>query len=288
MTLNFYTIGDWGKITTNLLNIAESMDEQSHIIKPDFILSLGDNFYPEGVLNTNDSKWSDYYTNVFTGSNLYCPWYAILGNHDYQGNPDAQVNYYLEKKDSRWIMPSRYYSVTYKFGDKTIQIVAIDTVEIALLTSSLLMTDHQIKSSNINHNSKNNQLIWLENILSQSTADWLIVMGHYNLYTAGYHGSNHEMIRILKPLFVKYHIDMYICGHCHNLEHLTDHNIEYIVSGSGTKNGLVGKIFQSKFGSGSCGYTIHQINNNIMTTSFLDQFSTVLYSFNIEQKRNKN
>jgi acid phosphatase len=286
MSFNFYTIGDWGKLNKSLLNVANSMDLMSLKIKPDCILSLGDNFYPNGVSSTDDPLWNSVYTNVFKGTNLSCPWYSILGNHDYLSNPNAQIDYYTEKKDSRWTMPAKYYSIIYQLENKKVQIVALDTVELGILTSATLISEKQLNKTGINMESRNVQIKWLDNVLSTSDADWLIVMGHYNMYTAGYHESNHELISLLKPMFVKYNVDMYLCGHCHNLEHLSDSNIEYIVSGSGAKTGNVGKIFQSKYGTGENGYTIHQINNSVMTTLFINQESKILYQFELKQKRN--
>ena len=51
MSIVFYTIGDWGKMSNNLLNVAKSMDtiSKKEEYRPNFILSLGDNFYPDGV-----------------------------------------------------------------------------------------------------------------------------------------------------------------------------------------------------------------------------------------------
>lgn len=88
-----------------------------------FVVSTGDNFYMRGVKNDGDPLWKTVYTDVgahqthlsslfqhppiltaallilsshvwllqrFGGINL--PWYAILGEHDHYGNPDAQVS----------------------------------------------------------------------------------------------------------------------------------------------------------------------------------------------------
>jgi hypothetical protein len=154
------------------------------------------------------------------------------------------------------------------------------------MTSLSLIGENSLTKYNINRESKIKQLEWLECQLKNSNADWLIVIGHYNLYTGGYHGSNNYLINLLKPLFVKYKVDMYICGHCHNLEHLTDAGIEYIISGSGSKRGDVGKIFQSKFSYGDNGYTIHKIIDNTMTVLFINEKSEILYTFDLEQKRN--
>ena len=289
MSIVFYSIGDWGKKTDGLYNVAESMDIMSNDsqYKPNFILSLGDNFYPDGVQSTIDPKWKEIYSDIFTGKNLYCPWYSILGNHDYGTNPKAQIDYYLQKKDKRWVMPSRYYHVIHNFENKKILIICLDTIELDLITSARFVNNSVLKANGINYASSRKQLKWLEKILSNNTnVDWSLVIGHYNLYTAGYHGSNNNLINLLKPIFIKYKVDMYLSGHCHNLEHLKDNGIEYIVSGAGAKSGNNSKIFQSIFSYGECGYTIHKISNNIMTTLFINEKSEIIYSFDLPQKRN--
>ena len=288
MSIIFYTIGDWGKMSNNLLNVAKSMDTMSNKeeYRPNFILSLGDNFYPDGVESSEDEKWEKIFRNVFTGRYLYCPWYSILGNHDYGINPQAQIDYYKEKKDNRWIMPSRYYNVIHTYGNKKIEIICLDTNELDLITSKYFVQQEVFDLMEINNISSKKQLNWLEKTLMNSTADWLIVISHFNLYTAGHHGSNNNLIGMLKPLFIKYKVDMHISGHCHNLEHLVDNNIQYIVSGSGSKNGPIGKIFQSKFGYGDNGYTIHKIVDNKMEILFINEKSEVVYNFDLLQKRN--
>ena len=71
-------IGDWGRKTNNLINVAKSMDKLSQSYKPYFILSLGDNFYPNGVKDSNDPKWNELYTDIFTGKYLFCPMIMLV------------------------------------------------------------------------------------------------------------------------------------------------------------------------------------------------------------------
>jgi tartrate-resistant acid phosphatase type 5 len=195
----------------------------------------------------------------------------------------------LESRDTRWTMPWRYYHVTKKYDNFIIQIVCIDTVQLDLISAPGLLPREVIRREGLAQSVSDTQLVWIEETLAASTADWLIVIGHYPIYTGGYHGSNRNLINLLKPLFIKYKVDMYIAGHCHNLEHLTDSGIEYVISGSGAKTGETNRIYQTKFNYGSNGYTIHEINKNILKTSFIDSFSSqVLYSFEQEQKRNLN
>jgi tartrate-resistant acid phosphatase type 5 len=287
MSIVFYSIGDWGKVNSALEATATSMDLISRIKQPSFILSLGDNFYPDGVESSTDEQWETTFRQIFTGKNLYCSWYSVLGNHDYLLNPQAQIDYYLEKRDMRWVMPYKYYYVTKTYENFTIQLVCIDTVQLDLISAPSLLPKEVIRREELSQSKSDTQLAWIEETLAASTADWLIVMGHYNLYTGGWHGSNRNLINLLKPLFTKYKVDMYLSGHCHNLEHLSDSGIEYVISGAGAKKGYTSRIYQTKFNYESNGYTIHEINKNILKTSFIDSYtSEVLYSFEQERKRN--
>ena len=47
----------------------------------------------------------------------------------------------------------------------------------------------------------------------------------------------------------------------------------------------MGKIFQSKFGYGDNGYTIHKIIDNNMEILFINEKSEVIYKFDISEKR---
>ncbi len=50
---------------------------------------------------------------------------------------------------------------------------------------------------------------------------WLIVAGHYPIYSAGSNGDINELKQNLLPLLLEYKIDAYISGHDHISEHLT-------------------------------------------------------------------
>lgn len=69
----------------------------------------------------------------------------------------------------------------------------------------------------------NNQLKYIETQLKQAAVEqptWLIVVGHYPVYSAGEHGDNAELKAYLQPLLEKYNVDAYFCGHDHISEHL--------------------------------------------------------------------
>lgn len=289
MSLTFYSIGDWGEEGEILNNVAESMNNYSNQYPPKFVLALGDNFYPYGVVDIDDNLWFTTYKNIFTSPNLDCKWFPVLGNHDYLGNAFTQLEYFYKFKDTRWTMPSKYY--TYSFKNKkdiTIQIIAIDTILLAIETSNLFIPNYLLNFNDVSIIAKQIHFEWLINTLKESTADWLIIFGHYNLYSGSSHQNNYEMINLLKALFIEYNIDLYICGHCHCFEHIVDENIHYIVSGSGSKSDNVSNLDNTLFCSSSNGFTKYHIKNNKMFIDFIDSNSNVIYQTVINKKRNIN
>ena len=80
--LNFFFFGDWGhgNATSTLSTlgfageqevIAAQVNAYSDIIKPDFFVALGDNFYNIGTSSVTDPQWTTSYTNVYTAQGTY-------------------------------------------------------------------------------------------------------------------------------------------------------------------------------------------------------------------------
>lgn len=59
---------------------------------------------------------------------------------------------------------------------------------------------------------------WLKTTLEKSNADWLIVAGHYPVYSIAEHGSTDCLVQQLKPMLVANNVALYINGHDHNLQ----------------------------------------------------------------------
>ncbi len=49
-------------------------------------------------------------------------------------------------------------------------------------------------------------------------APYLLVNGHFPVYSVAEHGPTACLIERLRPLLHKYHATAYICGHDHNLQ----------------------------------------------------------------------
>jgi DNA repair exonuclease SbcCD nuclease subunit len=85
-------IGDWGDGSSNQTATAQAMGTYANSINAQFVVSLGDNFYGDGVESSTDQLWTKYFTNIYSSASLKIPWYAILGNHDVYFKNTNQVN----------------------------------------------------------------------------------------------------------------------------------------------------------------------------------------------------
>ena len=92
---NFFALGDWGHADL-CAPLADAMSQWIQLNpdqKPLFILSLGDNFYPKGVVDVESKRFDDTWRVFVEREELKVPWRLVLGNHDYSGNPDAQIQF---------------------------------------------------------------------------------------------------------------------------------------------------------------------------------------------------
>jgi tartrate-resistant acid phosphatase type 5 len=120
----FYSIGDWGVRGFAAIDgghnfpgsaqmaVAKQMRCLARDYRPEFIGTLGDNFYGSGVKSVDDVqwqyKWNDVYlhssnnnSNGNSNSLQRIKWFAALGDHDHCGNVQAQIDYH-NKKNYLW------------------------------------------------------------------------------------------------------------------------------------------------------------------------------------------
>jgi len=268
--LTFITLGDWGITNQHQLYVAKQLSLAAAVIKPAFIISMGDNFYEDGITSLDDPQWKSKFENVYNAKSLMVPWYIILGNHDWNGNTTAELAYTQYDKNGRWIFPNYFYSQTFYLDNTqttSMQIVFVDTY----------MLDYGSPS-------RDQSLIWVESVLSNSTANWLFVVGHYTMVTGGEHGPTPSLMADLLPLLTKYNVDAYICGHDHTLQLLKTGNLHYYVSGNGAKDqGTLSPTSQTLFNTTLNGFMTHRIrtdNSELpMEVRIIDEQGDMLYMY---------
>ena len=58
---------------------------------------------------------------------------------------------------------------------------------------------------------------------------------HHLVWSIGEHGPTDVLVKSLRPLLEKYHVNAYFCGHDHSMQHLReeDSNVDYFLVGAG-------------------------------------------------------
>ncbi|KAL4237006.1 Tartrate-resistant acid phosphatase type 5 [Mactra antiquata] len=238
-SLRFLAMGDWGGLpfypydTPFEVAVAKQMASVTETYKSSFNLALGDNFYFSGVKNVEDKRFQQTFEDVFHYEALYNPWYLVAGNHDHHGNVSAQIAY--SNISERWNFPNYYYKLEFKVGKgKTLDIIMIDTVLLCGNTKHDSEGDQPEVSEK--HRVEENQWIWIEQQLRSSKADYLLVAGHFPVYSIGVHGPTFCLVERLKPMLHKYKVSAYFNGHDHSLQHVSytenGHTVEYFTTGA--------------------------------------------------------
>lgn len=170
----------------------------ARVMPVDAIILPGDNMYPCGVKSATDPKWSLLQPLAAIG----VPIYPVLGNHDYCGDPEAQIGTPIPN----WHFPSREYSVetpvaVFQFIDTTPYAGGLKPAPTFALQPNV----------------------------------WRIVVGHHPLLSSGYHGHfpRDEHRRMVALIPAMHDVDLYIAGHDHHLE-LIDARPRMLISGAGS------------------------------------------------------
>ena len=225
--LRFVVLGDFGGIPVRPYSrwsqrlVSKKISEIPNV---NFFVTTGDNFYFRGVNHVDDFRFFATYERIYSYPSLQKKWYVVAGNHDYYGNVSAQILY--TQKSNRWTFPHFYHTKVFSIpeSNKTLQIILIDTM-------SLCFTRIPKRK---NAPSAETQMEWIKNTLNESKSDYLIVVGHHPMFSAGRHGNNKCLQGKLQNLFKHHKVNAYISGHDHNLQHIVPENssLEHFVCGS--------------------------------------------------------
>lgn len=269
--LRFLVIGDWGrKGLYRQQETADQMAVSARLVQADFIISTGDNFYDAGVESVDDPNWQQSFEQIYKASSLQIPWYCVLGNHDYDGNVQAQIEY--SRISSRWNLPAPYYHITKKIGQEEVLIIFTDT-------SPFIFEYYLNPRPAIISQDKVQQLKWLEQTLESSKARWKIVVGHHPVYSSSpFHGDAPELIDAFVPLFKKYKVALYLAGHEHDLQlQKPKGNTYYLVSGAASEIRETDSYAFTEFSSSSNGFALIELDDTALKIEFINDAGQILY-----------
>jgi tartrate-resistant acid phosphatase type 5 len=239
-------------------------------------VTTGDNFYQNGVASINDTHWTQSFTNIYNSTELQkLKWFTCLGNHDYQGQPQAQIDY--SKTNPRWVMPARYYHKRLRRGGVSADLLVIDTiVYIPAHTNS-----SSIKSKVISGQARA-QRAWLKRKLRNARGDWQIVVGHHAIYSGSrlYEDQIKIMHKKFSRLFRKGGVDLYLSGHDHDLQLLKNpnHPTYQIVSGGGQESRALNQHPFHIFAKASAGFASLRLAKQSFGVKFINEQGQVIGS----------
>ena len=121
-------------------------------------------------------------------------------------DPQSQIDRTYAEDEEMWTMPARYYIFNYTLpGGGIVSVVNIDT--------QLIDTDHD-DTTDIIYSTPNwkkmrsAHLKWIDQALEEQSkiATWVLVAGHYPIYSVGVNGDNTVLLGELHPILVKHKI----------------------------------------------------------------------------------
>jgi len=130
--------------------VAREVKRQAALSDPDYVLAVGDNFYPGGIAaycsnstlastiaNIDYTKqFATYHDNMYAGEGLDGkPWLGCLGNHDYGGiyyNLAWDVQIYRtwthpSSTGTVWRMPAQFWSQRIVYTDFTVDVFILES-----------------------------------------------------------------------------------------------------------------------------------------------------------------
>lgn len=211
--LRFVILGDFGVATYGGAHIGNEASVASMIqrFEPEFIVTLGDNNYPDGLESTIDTNIGQFYHRFIypykgkygagASENRFFP---TLGNHDWNsGSIQAYLDYFELPGNERY----------YDFVRGPVHFFIVDG-------------EWQEADGNKVDSIQAN---WLKQGLAASTATYKIVTMHRPPYSSGYHGST----PVSQWPYGDWGADLVLAGHDHCYERLKINGTSYIVNGLG-------------------------------------------------------
>ena len=208
----FAVIGDYGSGSRKERDVADLVRSWN----PDFVITTGDNNYPDGEVRAIDHNVGQFY------GEFICPYngkYSIsdqspvnrffptLGNHDWRTrNAQPYLDYFTLPGNERY----------YDFTSGAVHLFAVD--------SDAQEPDGTTRDSA--------QATWLRDGLATSTATWNIVYMHHPPFSSGKHGSSPE----LQWPYREWGATAVLAGHDHTYERILRDGFPYFVNGLGGKS----------------------------------------------------
>ncbi len=260
-SISFAVIGDYGSDDSHQLAVANLVKSWN----PEFIITLGDNNYPDGEAATIDANIGKYYREYIypyrgtygagAATNRFWP---AVGNHDWDNQVGPPLQPYLDY----FTLPNneRYYDFVR------------GPVHFFVLDSDSSEPDG-IKATSV-------QAQWLRNKMASSTAPWKIVYLHHPPYS-----SRSSYLNLQWP-FEAWGANAVLAGHHHLYERVMK-GIPFITNGLGGESTgdfitpIAGSVVRFGEDYGAMRVTA---SSTTLTFEFITQRGVVIDNFSLGQQ----
>jgi len=214
--IRFAVIGDYGLAGDNERDVANQVISWV----PDFIITTGDNNYPDGEASTIDVNIGQYYHAYIApypgdyGSGAETNrFFPTLGNHDQRA---------INCSDGGCTGP--YFDYFSLPGNERYYDFVWGPVHFFAINSVAEEPDGRTNGSN--------QANWLQSKLAASTATWKLVYMHHPPFSSGPHGPETD----LQWDYQNWGASAVLAGHDHTYERILINEFPYFVNGLGGKS----------------------------------------------------
>jgi len=236
--------------------VARQMRKVAVTSKPDYVLNVGDNFYPGGVTygcgagGNNppadpSGQWKRQFDEVYSNSPGLDgkPWMSVLGNHDYGGytwvNAWDQQIFQTWERDN-WIMPGQFWSRKVQYLDFAVDYLFLESGWVDVQDpgdanhyicqkapkATCWGVTQETCPEKLFRSQWSGGAAMAEKILSASTSEYHIIVTHFPPPTVILDNG-------FKGMHDKYGIDLVLTGHTHFQKTGVLNGIPWIISGGG-------------------------------------------------------
>lgn len=285
--LSFLVVGDWGRRGAyNQTAVARAMGACGAVSRPDFVVSVGDNFYQGGLNSLDDPDFSRSFTDVYTHPSLQIPWHAILGNHDYgdcgyddekgelacplpadaSRSPSFQLHPSLRRRDWRWRAARSFdhrptADAHLFFVDTNPHVSSYATKSWSTSVPAGLSTQDAAASKTA-----------LGAALNASDARWKLVFGHHPMRSNGFWSDVTDVREALEMIVARGGAAAYFNGHDHDMQHTSvelevdagrpKRRLHHFTSGAGSKTGRGFGLAATRFEHDGAGFASVRVSSS--------------------------